>query len=66
MLVFPETIFIKLKLPEPNLFLQLVEAACESAIRYVKIAISQTIGSIGSGNGPINHFHPLKWSPYEG
>ncbi|KAG2195245.1 hypothetical protein INT47_007974 [Mucor saturninus] len=43
-----------------------VEAACESAIRYVKIAISQTIGSIGSGNGPINHFHPLKWSPYEG
>lgn len=43
-----------------------VETACRNAIRYVKIAIAQTLGSIGGGSGPINHFHPLKWSPYEG
>ncbi|CAO3608355.1 unnamed protein product [Mucor fragilis] len=43
-----------------------VEKACENAITYVKVAIAQTLGGIGAGNGPINHFHPLKWSPYEG
>ncbi|KAI8088532.1 Phosphomethylpyrimidine kinase-domain-containing protein [Thamnidium elegans] len=43
-----------------------LKTACEKAIRYVNIAISQTLGNIGGGSGPINHFHPLKWSPYEG
>ncbi|CEP11989.1 hypothetical protein [Parasitella parasitica] len=43
-----------------------VEKACKNAIRYVKVAIAQTLGGIGAGHGPINHFHPLNWSPYEG
>ncbi|KAI9485426.1 MAG: Phosphomethylpyrimidine kinase-domain-containing protein [Benjaminiella poitrasii] len=43
-----------------------VEIACENAIRYVKTAIAQSLDNIGNGNGPINHFHPLKWSPYQG
>ncbi|KAI7904434.1 Phosphomethylpyrimidine kinase-domain-containing protein [Cokeromyces recurvatus] len=43
-----------------------VESACENAIRYVKVAIAQTLDNIGHGRGPINHFHPLRWSPYQG
>ncbi|RCH96685.1 hypothetical protein CU098_005292 [Rhizopus stolonifer] len=43
-----------------------VYEACSNAVRYVRLAINQAIVSIGKGNGPINHFHPLKWSPYEG
>ncbi|KAI8982028.1 Phosphomethylpyrimidine kinase-domain-containing protein [Mycotypha africana] len=43
-----------------------VEQACENAIHYVKMAISQGLGDMGQGNGPINHFHPLRWSPYNG
>ncbi|RCH78188.1 hypothetical protein CU098_002093, partial [Rhizopus stolonifer] len=40
--------------------------ACKNAIHYVKTAIAQSLVGIGNGNGPINHFHPLRWSPYQG
>ncbi|KAG1413180.1 hypothetical protein G6F58_007637 [Rhizopus delemar] len=43
-----------------------VSIASTNAIRYVKEAIDQPLVEIGKGSGPINHFHPLKWSPYEG
>ncbi|CEG69252.1 hypothetical protein RMATCC62417_05356 [Rhizopus microsporus] len=43
-----------------------VDIACTNAIRYVKVAINQALPAIGKGSGPINHFHPLRWSPYEG
>ncbi|KAI8883410.1 hypothetical protein K501DRAFT_272671 [Backusella circina FSU 941] len=42
------------------------ENACVRAIHYVNDAIAKPLGQIGQGNGPINHFHRMRWSPYEG
>ncbi|KAI8374010.1 Phosphomethylpyrimidine kinase-domain-containing protein [Choanephora cucurbitarum] len=42
------------------------QKACRDAIEYVKSAIADSLVGIGNGNGPVNHFHPLKWSPYQG
>ncbi|KAI9281518.1 Phosphomethylpyrimidine kinase-domain-containing protein [Sporodiniella umbellata] len=40
--------------------------ACLNAIRYVNNAIQKALVDIGKGSGPINHFHSIKRSPYEG
>ncbi|KAI8971122.1 Phosphomethylpyrimidine kinase-domain-containing protein [Pilobolus umbonatus] len=42
-----------------------VDLAVKNAINYVQMAIKQPFIKIGRGNGPINHFHNMKWSPYE-
>ncbi|KAI8377831.1 Phosphomethylpyrimidine kinase-domain-containing protein [Radiomyces spectabilis] len=33
---------------------------------YIQDAIQDSLGCIGKGSGPINHFHNVRWMPYEG
>ncbi|CAO3658273.1 unnamed protein product [Umbelopsis ramanniana] len=40
--------------------------AVESAVAYVAAALENSIGDVGSGAGPLNHFHNVMAKPYAG
>jgi hydroxymethylpyrimidine/phosphomethylpyrimidine kinase len=43
-----------------------VKEAVETAVAYVAAALENSIGVIGSGAGPLNHFHNVVAKPYAG
>jgi len=40
--------------------------AVQTTVSYVAAALDNSIGSIGSGSGPLNHFHNVVAKPYAG
>ncbi|CAO3589631.1 unnamed protein product [Absidia cylindrospora] len=40
--------------------------AIKTATTYIQDAIATSMESVGSGSGPVNHFHNLRWMPYTG
>lgn len=44
----------------------IAKEAVQTAVSYVAAALDNSIGAIGSGPGPLNHFHNVVAKPYAG
>ncbi|CAO3646181.1 unnamed protein product [Cunninghamella blakesleeana] len=43
-----------------------INDAVKTATTYIQEAIATSKESVGKGPGPVNHFHNLRWMPYNG